>query len=367
MADRVLDTMIVAAGENVVVSARDVTERHRLEEQLRASEERFRGGFEHSPIGMTLTNLDGTLDRQRGVARLLGYQDPQELAGVNFVSLTHPDDVDVNLEGFRAMLEEDRPYTAEKRYLRRDGQVVCVIVGSTAVRDEEGRPVALFTQAEDITDRKQAEQELRLRAELLDLAHDAVIVRDPAESRVTFWNREAQAIYGYSPAEALRRVTHELLAPVFPESRQAVDDALARQGHWAGELRHTCKDGTPIVVSSRQALQRAADGRPLAIIELNSDITERKRAEEQLHASEARVQRILDTVPYSLATLASVRDESGRIIDFRYEYVNNQFCALVGLGEPELLGQRLCELFPAHVELGCWPPTARSSRLARRS
>ena len=89
----------------------------------------------------------------------------------------------------------------------------------------------------------EAEQELRLRAELLDLAHDAVIVREPAESRVTFWNREAEAIYGYSREEAIGSVTHELLATVFPESREAVDDALAREGQWVGELRHTRKDG----------------------------------------------------------------------------------------------------------------------------
>ena len=69
---------------------------------------------------------------------------------------------------------------------------------------------------------------------------------------------------------------------VFPESRETVDDALARDGQWGGELRHTRKDGTVIVVSSRQALQRAADGQPIAIIELNSDITERKRAEQDL-------------------------------------------------------------------------------------
>ena len=140
----------------------------------------------------------------------------------------------------------------------------------------------LVVSARDVTERRRNEEELRLRAELLDLAHDAVIVRDPAESRVTFWNREAQAIYGYSREEALGRVTHELLATVFPESRQAVDDALAREGRWVGELRHTRKDGTVIVVSSRQALQRGSDGRPSAIIELNSDITERKRVEEEL-------------------------------------------------------------------------------------
>ena len=187
----------------------DVTERKQAEAALRVSEERFRRGFENSPIGMALTGLDGNVVEVNATfARMLGYETPQELEGVNFVSLTHSDDVDADLQGFRAMLEQDQPYLAQKRYLRRDGATVDVIVASTAVRDSDGHPVALFTQVEDITDREQAEQELRLRAELLDLAHDAVIVRDPAESRVTFWNREAQAIYGYSRAEAVGQVTH---------------------------------------------------------------------------------------------------------------------------------------------------------------
>ena len=140
----------------------------------------------------------------------------------------------------------------------------------------------LVVSARDVTERKRNEQELRLRGELLELAHDAVIVRDPVDSRVRFWNREAERIYGYSRAEAIGRVTHELLGTVFPESAQAVDEALAREGQWEGELRHTPKDGTVIVVSSRQALARDEDGQPLAIIALNSDVTARKRAEEQL-------------------------------------------------------------------------------------
>ena len=99
---------------------------------------------------------------------------------------------------------------------------------------------------------------------------------------MAFWNREAEAIYGYSRAEALGRVTHELLDTRFPVSREAVDDVLAQEGRWSGELRHRRKDGRRIVLSSRQVLQRDDDGEPIAIIELNSDITERKRAEETL-------------------------------------------------------------------------------------
>ena len=149
----------------------------------------------------------------------------------------------------------------------------------------------LVVSARDVTERKRNEQELRLRAQLLDLAHDAVIVRDPGDSRVRFWNREAEAIYGYSRAEAIGRVTHDLLGTVFPESREAVDEALARAGQWEGELRHTRKDGKVIVVSSRQALQRGEDGRPIAVIALNSDITERRRAEEELAETTGLLER----------------------------------------------------------------------------
>ena len=98
----------------------------------------------------------------------------------------------------------------------------------------DGEVRGIVVHAADITERKRNEQDLQLQAELLDLAHDAVIVRDPAGNRVTFWNREAQHIYGYSRTEALGEVTHDLLATIFPESREAVDEALARDGRWVG-------------------------------------------------------------------------------------------------------------------------------------
>ena len=170
----------------------------------------------------------------------------------------------------------------ETERLAQDGTVIDVSITVSPIYGTSGDVIGASSIHRDVPEQKRAAQELRLRAELLDLAHDAVIVRDPVESRVRFWNREAQAIYGYRPEEALGRVTHELLATVSPEPRQTVDDALAREGRWVGDLRHTRKDGGVIVVSSRQALQRAADGRPSAIIELNSDITERKRAEQEL-------------------------------------------------------------------------------------
>ena len=96
-----------------------------------------------------------------------------------------------------------------------------------------------------------------------------------------FWNREAEILYGYTRVEAAGRVIHELLCTEFPESREAVDEALERTGQWAGVLRHRRKDGETIIVSSRKALQRDPQGRPVATIELNSDITEQVRTERE--------------------------------------------------------------------------------------
>ncbi len=298
LANRVLDTMIVAAGENVVVTARDVTERHRLEEQLRASEELFRTGVGSLLDGFTICSpvrdetgeiIDFRWEYANDAAcarnelareQMLGHRISEVLPGYT--------DTDV-FKLHRRVAQTGEPARVDE--VSWHGEWVA---GRQVDRAYDGSVVPLgpniVVTGRDVTNARRNERELRLQAELLELAHDAVIVRDPVESRVTFWNREAEAIYGYSRQEALGVVTHELLATVFPESREAIDDALARDGRWVGELSHTRKDGDLIVVSSRQALQRDADGRPIAIIELNSDITERKRAEEEL----ARIAGVLE-------------------------------------------------------------------------
>ncbi len=281
----------MAADLSFALESMERDERRRVvEAQLRASEERFRvaaesmldsfavvspvrnaGGeiidFRYEYVNDAYSALVGA-DREQLVGHRLGELHPWFPGSARFEVYRQ-----VAVTGESCRTEDVQP---EEAWVGTPfaTRVIDIIVASMGAD--------LVVSAHDITERRRNEQELRLRAELLDLAHDAVIVRDPAESRVTFWNREAEAIYGYRRAEAVDCVTHELLATVFPESREAVDDALAREGRWVGELRHTCKDGGVIVVSSRQALARGEDGRPLAIIELNSDIIERKRAEAEL-------------------------------------------------------------------------------------
>ncbi|UHC20098.1 PAS domain S-box protein (plasmid) [Methylobacterium currus] len=131
------------------------------------------------------------------------------------------------------------------------------------------------------------------QASLLDLTHDAVFVRD-ARDVITFWNRAAELFYGWPAAEAVGCVAHDLLHTVFPVDRAAILDELHRTGRWEGELVQRTRAGHTVTVESRWVLRRDAAGAPLAVLETNTDVTERKRTFSQLVASERRYHAIFE-------------------------------------------------------------------------
>jgi PAS domain S-box-containing protein len=122
----------------------------------------------------------------------------------------------------------------------------------------------------------------REQAALLDLTRDSVLVRD-LKNVITYWNLGGEELYGWKRGEAVGKVTHQLLQTIFPAPLEEISGEFFRTGRWEGELVHTRRDGTRVTVASRWSLQRGKDGEPLGTLETNSDITQRKRAEESLH------------------------------------------------------------------------------------
>ncbi|MBV8886384.1 MAG: response regulator [Chroococcidiopsidaceae cyanobacterium CP_BM_RX_35] len=120
---------------------------------------------------------------------------------------------------------------------------------------------------------------LRKQAHLLELAHDAIVVRD-IDGKVVFWNNGAEKMYGWTKAEAMGNNSHQLLHTQFPEPLTTVEADLVCTGRWEGELVHIKRDGSTLAVASRWALQRDENGEATAILEISSDITNRKQAEE---------------------------------------------------------------------------------------
>ena len=143
------------------------------------------------------------------------------------------------------------------------------------------------------------EMMLREQAGLLDLTHDTIFVRDMKDV-ITFWNHGAEEQYGWKKAQAIGRISHQLMRTIFPMPLEAVMGGLLRTGRWEGELVHTRKDGTQAIVASRWSLQKDGRGVPVAILETNNDISDRKRAEDALRESERRYKSIFRTAGVSI-------------------------------------------------------------------
>ena len=139
-------------------------------------------------------------------------------------------------------------------------------------------------ERELLESRDELEKEVAVRtqqASLLNLTHDTIFVRDMSDV-ITYWNRGAQELYGWTAEEAVGKHAHQLLRTVFPVPIDEVHAELLRTGRWEGELEKTKADGTRVVVASRWSLRRNEQEDPIAILETENDITQRKRGEEEV-------------------------------------------------------------------------------------
>ena len=255
----------------------DTTEERRAAEQLRAGDQRVRALVANSSDGVVLLDEQGTL--LFAGAPILGYGSDGSV-GRNALELLHPEDRPAMQERFTELLcQPARTMTLRSRAQHKNGswrwiEATCRnLLSEPAVR-------GIVVNYRDITERRQTEENLREQAQLLDLTQDAILALQ-GDDVIEFWNHGAEECYGWTSEEAVGRVVHELLRTESPEPLATIKGKLVKDGHWQGELIHTRRDGRRITVASRWALRRGAAEQP-GYLETNTDITERKRAEEQL-------------------------------------------------------------------------------------
>ena len=278
--------------KGVVVQTRDITERKRTEEALREAEERFRRSFDDAAIGMALVGTDGRFLRtNRSLCDMLGYREV-ELLGKTFQDITHPDDLDADLDQVRRMLVgEIRTYQMEKRYFHKEGQVVWALLSVSMVHDEEGEPLYFVSQIQDISERKRAEQKIRdaeQRYRTLVEQIPAVTYIDPVDDPDTslYTSPQIEQMLGYTPQEW----QNEKLWPkcLHPDDRERILAADKRFEAGGGEpfreeYRLLAKDGSVVWVREEAVLVRDEAGEPLYWQGVFYDLTERKALEERLH------------------------------------------------------------------------------------
>ena len=171
-------------------------------------------------------------------------------------------------------------------------------------------------------------------AQVLDLAN--IIIHD-ASGKIVHWTSGCERLYGWSRAEALGAVIHELLTTIYPQPRQKIVAQLRRSGSWQGELEHRKKNGSALSVASLWVARRSDDNSIQSVLQNNTDITELKRTQSDLATREAHLRSIIDTVPEAMIVI----DEGGAVTSF-----SAAAAQLFGYQPHEVIGRNVKMLMP---------------------
>jgi PAS domain S-box-containing protein len=280
---------------------REIAERRRTEQELIAANDRLRNEaargrlaaiVEFSDDAIISKTTDGIITSwNQGAHRLFGYS-ASEAIGQPTTMLFAPERLDEEAGILARVGGGERIDSFETVRVRKDGHRIEISATISPIRDEMGTIVGASKIARDITQRKRAAEALAEQAKILDLAQ--VIVRDP-DGRILRWSHGAEKLYGYSPDEALGHISHELLVTRFPEPLVNIEAQLLRTGTWEGEVSHRTRSGTQLEVASVWVLHRDAEGKPRHVLESNTDVSARRRAENKLGAQLARM-HLLNTI-----------------------------------------------------------------------
>jgi PAS domain S-box-containing protein len=341
-----------AAGEvvSVVTISRNITERKRSEEKLRRSEERYRAFIEFSSDGIWRLEMTGpiatSLPPEQQVpqifhlgvvaecndvmVQMLGHRIADSLVGLPASTLMGRDDPQA-IEGLRQFVQSGyRLSDMETREIDAAGNVRYFSNSYTGIV-EQGNLVRIWGTRRDITEQRRVDREMRLLAHTITSTKDCVSITD-LDDRILFVNDAFLETYGYSEPELIGKSLAMLYSSSTPAdlARQIV--AATLNGGWYGEVVHRMKNGGELPVELWTSVVRNDEGDPVALVGVARDITDRKRMEQALRQSEARLRRITD----AMRDVVTQTDQNGVI-----QYISPSGYHTLGYRPEETLGTSL--------------------------
>jgi PAS domain S-box-containing protein len=272
---------LVPAVRRVMVEVEALSARRQLEQESRENEAKFRTLFDMAKDTILLLQDGLFVDCNPSALALFGVTREQLIgqSPIHFSPATQPDGRDSQEKAEEITRETmvGEPQVFEWLHQRPDDTKFYVDVSLSRI-ELRGEPY-LQAIARDITDRKQADEQIAEQAALLDEAQDAILVRD-LKGKILFWNKGAERMYGWSRKEVIGRAIGEFLT-TDPKTFAEVTALTIKNGKWTGECQHQTKDRREITIEARWTLIRDQAGNPKSILAINTDITEKKKIEAQ--------------------------------------------------------------------------------------
>jgi PAS domain S-box-containing protein len=357
-------------------------QRAAAEMQHTQSEERLRRAVTGAPVPMIIHDGDRILHMSRGWTQLSGYRLAEAPTIKEWAARVQP--MDTTLASYLARTREtaDTVSGGEQTITTQGGETRVWEFSSTPL-EGTGPDRLVVTMATDITERKQAEAQLRRlneeleqrigertaaltlandalrrqsdqlreQATLLDLVRDGILVRD-LYGTVVYWSAGAAEMYGWTRESALGRVSHQLLQAEYPKPLSEIEQQVLATGDWEGEVSHRTRDGARLLVASRWTLTRTERGTPEGFLEVNRDITARKVVQDSLRDSEARFRAVAETAVEGVISV----DEAGLI-----QYWNPGAERIFGRASLAAIGQPLATTLPDPLLASSKLPTAEGA------
>lgn len=312
--------------QGAIVVNEDITDRRRAQEEMRISREFFQSAFDAAAIGMAICDIAGRyLNVNRAQREIVGYCE-QELLSMSYQDITYPDDLENNvslLDGL--MAGKATSFRTEKRYVRKDGRVVWVLLVVSLISDEHGRPLYSIGQMIDIDRQKRIEDDLRANRESLANAQRLARIGDwqwSLAENTAYWSEETFRIFGLQ-AGSTEASPGAFFASVHPDDhsrvKNALNTAIAQHKLFSIDHRIRLPDGTERMVHSQGEVLYGPQANPLRVLGTVQDISERKQIElallnsrEQLRAMSAYQESLLEGERKHIAR--EVHDELGQLL-----------------------------------------------------
>ena len=281
-----IDTTIVsfqddngAPAQNIAICY-DITSRKHAEEALLESEQRFRSVADSAPVLIWMSGTDKLCNYFNQPWLDFTGRTLEEELGNGWTEGVHAEDLSGCLKTYTTSFANRREFRMEYRLRRRDGEYRWILDHGVPRVATSGEFLGYIGSCIDITEFRSATERIREQANLLDHARDAIVVAD-LEDHIVYWNLSAQRLFGWSAEDVTGKSARELFYPSGGPQFDQANLMLTETGQWHGELFLRREDGSDITVESRWTLVRAEGEEPKAVLMINTDITAKKRIEDQ--------------------------------------------------------------------------------------